>query len=140
MDPLIQVTDLETRLGRTLSSTQTTQAEALIDDASALVGDIADTDFLDDAGDLDVPPAIVPVVVKMVRRELENPRGLTMETIGGYTWQSQTQGGPGTLYATRSEKRTIRRAVSKLGAGSAQLEGYMPLRTFAFEDELIGSL
>lgn len=137
-DPLIQVSDLTDRLGRSLDETETTQAEALIDDASALIRDVADDDFLNDSGTLDVPPSIVPVVVTMVRRALENPRGLSGEQLGSYSWQAQGQ--QAAIYANRNEKRIIRRAVSKLGVGTAQLEGYLPLRdTVPVGDDLLGS-
>lgn len=142
VEPLVTVTKLQTRLGRTFDATETSQAEALLKDASALVRDIADDDFLDDAGNLTVPASIVPVVVSMVRRGFDNPRGLTSETLGDYTWQASGNAMSG-IYATRKEKIVIRRAVSKLGAGTAQLEGYLPLRHDAgtgFEDELIESL
>lgn len=129
MEPLITVADLETRLGSSLGETESAQAEALIDDASALVRDVAEDDFINDDGALDVPPEIVPVVATMVRRSMENPLGRTGETLGDYSWQQQPSGGagmPATLYPTRREKRIIRRAAKKLSVGTMTLEGYLP--------------
>lgn len=139
-EPLIKVGKLETRLGRTFDDPEKARAEAFIADASALIRDIADDDFLDDDGNLNVPASIVPVVVSMVRRGFDNPRGLTSETLGDYTWQASGNAMSG-IYATRKEKIVIRRAVSKLGAGTAQLEGYLPLPPqYGRESDITGSL
>lgn len=126
--PLIAVSDLETRLNTTLGSDESAQAEALIQDASALVRDYADDDFIADDGTLDVPDAVIPVVVSMVRRARENPLGRTAENLGDFGWQQQPSGGAGTpptLYATRREKRIVRRAAQKSSVGTVQLEGYV---------------
>lgn len=118
---LITTTQLTDRLGRVLDATQTTQAEAFIDDASALVLQIADLET--DWTDADVPDAVVPVVVNMVRRALENPRGLTSEQIGNYQWQASA--GSSAIYATTQERRIIRRSAGKLSIGTVALEGYL---------------
>jgi len=146
-ESLITLGQYEKRLGLgegSLSGAEASQVEAYIEDASALVRDIAADDFLDDAGALDVPASIVPVVVSMVRRAVDNPRGLTGEQIGPFSYQAAGSNAAG-IFATRNEKRIIRRAVGKLGAGTAQLEGDLPLPTStygggAFEDELLDSL
>lgn len=112
----------------------------LLDDASGLVRDIADP-LLDDVEEPDTPESIVPVVVSMVRRGLDNPRELSGEQIGDYGWQSQGGSSSGSIYATRREVRIIRRAVRKLGAGSVQLTGELPIteNTRIFDDDLLGS-
>lgn len=129
-EPLITVEAYATRLGRALTEDEAAQAEALIVDASGLVRDEADDDFLDDTtGDLTVPDSVVAVVYGMVRRAMENPRGLTGETLGDYTWQSGGSSSSG-IYLMRTEKRTIRKAVGKLSVGTVQLEGDLPGRGF----------
>lgn len=134
---LITVQDLETRLGRALDPTQTAQAEAFIEDASALVQDIAGTDFINDSGVLEVPGSVVPVVVAMVRRAMENPLGRTGENLGDYGWQMNAGGvTPATLYATRREIRIIRRAVQKPRYGAVTLEGQLPYVYFPATDDL----
>lgn len=117
------------------------QAEALIDDASALVADIAAPTVLDAAT---LPPAIIPVIVSMVRRGLSNPRGLTGEQLGDYGWQAQGAGGT-SIYATKQERRLIRKAAGTLGAANATLDSDMPLPPwrgtgFGFENEFLNSL
>lgn len=130
---LITTTQLTNRLGRTLTATQETQAEAFIDDASALVIQIAQLDTA--WTDATVPDSVVPVLVSMVRRALENPRGLTSEQIGNYRWEA----APGSLsiYATTDERRIIRRAAGVLSVGTVTLEGYLNAGGVgsAFEEE-----
>jgi hypothetical protein len=136
---LIAIDDLNERLGRTLSGDEETQALRYIDDASAIVLSIANptTDWTSAT----LPAVVLPVIVAMVRRGMENPRGLTGEQIGSYSWQAGAS-TPSTLYATPEEKRIIRRAASTLGVGTALLEGYVPDRTAGldFEDQFIDSI
>lgn len=116
------------------------EAEAVIDDVSALVADIAKPVVLTAAT---LPPAIVPVIVAMVRRGVSNPRGLSSEQMGDYGWQAGGQTSTG-VYATRHEERIIRRAAGRLGAGSASLDSDLPLppcrQGGAFESEFLDSL
>ena len=113
------------------------QAEAVITDASALVAQIAElaTPWTAET----VPDAVVPVIVSMVRRGLNNPLGHSGETLGDYTWQ-----GAGGLYATKAETRIIRRAAGTLAARSATLDSDLPLPPwrgagFGFEEKLLES-
>jgi hypothetical protein len=114
------------------------EAEAVLEDASALVAEIAKPVVLDAAT---LPPAIVPVLVAMVRRGLSNPLGRSGETLGDYTWQGGTD-----LYATRREQAIIRRAAGALGAANVVLDSDLPLPTAspaaaggAFEDQWLDS-
>ena len=112
-EPLITVAQLEARIGTDLSVAQTTQAEALIDDASGLVRLVARTDFL-----TSVPATIVAVVAQMVRRALDNPTELTGENIGSYGWQAMGQiqsSSGGSIYVTRAERKIIREAAGRAG-------------------------
>lgn len=134
--PLITFSELTKRPG--FDGVVQSEAEAVIDDVSALVRDIAETDFLNEAGEVVTPPALVLVVVSMVRRGLKNPYGRSSEDIGDASWQ-----GMGSIYPTRREKAIIRRAGGTLGAGEVTLEGYLPLSPefrLADSDDLTGSL
>lgn len=102
-DPLIDVAALEARLGY---SVDVSQADARIEDASALVRDIVSDDVALDP----VPSAIVPVVVSMVHRALDNPHGHESETVGNYTFRGAKTAG---VFATPDEVRAILRAVGK---------------------------
>jgi hypothetical protein len=128
---LITTDQFTDRTGRTLTASQTTQVEAFITDASALVVDIVNdsdtTDTWDAASAGTVPASIVPVVVNMVRRALDNPHGYTSEGVGSYNYNGgKTEG----IFATRLEERTIRKAASLAGFGSINLESDLPLRHY----------
>jgi hypothetical protein len=119
---LITLEQFEVRTGLVLTPTQTAQVEALITDASALVVDIAaDPDVTGTWTSATVPPAVVPVVVSMVRRGFENPHGFTQETTPGYSYSGASGNG---IFATRDEARTIRRAAGSWS--TIHLDGYLP--------------
>lgn len=135
---LISITTYGTRVGvdydESSPGTEEERVSALIDDVSALVNLVAYgttfADYWDDydeSGDNPLPDALVPVIVNMVRRAAENPRGLTGEQLGDYQWQA-AQGQTTGIYATRTERRIIRRAAGKLGVGVLHTEGYLPLQ------------
>lgn len=105
MADLITLEMYTVRLGRTLNTAQSNQASAFITDASALVRRIANGE-LDAADSTTVPAAVVPVMVGMVRRGIENPRGVGSERIGDYQWA-----GGGSLYATDEEAAIIQGSV-----------------------------
>lgn len=124
MADLIDLATFESRTGRTLSVAQATQVEGLISDASSLVVDIvADATVTDLWDTVTVPGSVVPVLVKMVRRELDNPHGFTGENTEAYSYSGAYGSG---VFATRDEERAIRRAVRRSGAGSLNLESYLP--------------
>ena len=120
---LISIDQYQDRVGTTFAGAEATRVNALIDDASALVLQIADMD--PEWTDLTVPAVVVPVVVSMVRRSLENPLGLSGEQIGAYQWQASS-GNATAIHATLRETKIIRKAAGRLGVGTVQLEGYMP--------------
>lgn len=106
MAALITLSMYTVRLGRSLNTAQSAQAEALIDDASALVRRIAQG-ALDATDSTTLPAELVPVVVGMVRRGIENPRGVNSERIGDYQWASLGQ----SIYATDEEAALIQGSV-----------------------------
>jgi len=119
---LITVADLLARPG--FDGIDSGQAQALIDDASALVRDAA-TPELDDVESPNAPPAVVAVMVNMIRRGVFNPMGHQSEQLGDYGYQAGT-GGVATLYLTARERRIVRRAAGKLGASSLTMTGNLP--------------
>lgn len=139
-EPLIVRTDVEARLGYALTGALAAQADARIDDASALVREIAEgnLDAVDAVSD-NVPPAVVAVVCSMVQRAIANPNARSGESIDGHQWQAGGQTG---VFANRHERRVIRRAAGVFGIKEQTLEGFMPLHHAgtAFEDDLLGSL
>jgi len=132
MADLISLGMYTVRLGRTLNTAQTAQAEAYISDASALVRRIAGTE-LDTVNPDNVPPAIIPVVVGMVRRGIENPRANTSERIGDYQWA-----GGGGLYATDEEAAIVQGAVGLNVIREVTLTNDMPDRLLLDTDVVPG--
>jgi hypothetical protein len=110
MAGLITIEQLEARLGEDLASRA--EAEALIEDASALVRQVARTDFA-----TTIPAVVVSVVAQMVRRALDNPGDLVSERLGDYSYQTAANvgGAPAgsSLYVTRDERRIIREAAER---------------------------
>lgn len=124
MAGLITIDQLLTRPG--FDNIDPAQAEALIEDASALVRDAA-TPELDDVNAPDTPAAVVAVVVNMIRRGWRNPLGHQSETLGDYSYAAGAGGGGvATVYLTRRERRVVRRAAGKLGAGGLAMTGDLP--------------
>lgn len=139
MAALITVEQLTARPG--FDGVDEAQASAVLDDVSALVAAVADLDT--PWTDATVPAEVVPVIVAMARRGLSNPRGLTGEQLGDYGWQSQGGGGTG-IFATRMERRIIRKAAGRLGTTTVELENPLPLPPFraggGFENQFLDSL
>lgn len=107
MAALMSLTQYTARLGRSLSGVKATQAEAFMDDASALVRRIAGG-ALDEADSTSVPPEVLPVLFSMVNRGIHNPRGHGSERVADYQYS-----GGGNIYATPDEADQIREVVGR---------------------------
>jgi hypothetical protein len=125
MAGLITVAELLTRPG--FEGLDSGQAGALIEDASALVR-LEVQPLLDTVESPDTPPAVVAVLVSMIRRGFTNPTGNAQETLGDYSYMAGTQGGVATIQPTRREQRKLRKAVGRLGAGSLALTSDLPVQ------------
>lgn len=134
-DPLVDVSQIEVRLGRSLTEDETGRAQALIEDVSGeiytLIGSGA---FHDDDGNLAPPAGVIGVVCRAVIRQFENPRGLTGETIGDYNWQANNGRADTSVFFTPAELRGLRRAAGLPGFGSIQMEGDLPLDCVGYFD------
>lgn len=130
MADLITLAQFTARVGRTLDVSEQALAGELISDASALAINIVDdatvTDTWDAATADTVPSAVVPVVVSMVRRGMDNPHGYNQESIEGYSYSGASGDG---VFATRQEAKMIRKAAGKSPVGALNLEGYLPNAT-----------
>lgn len=104
---LISIADLT---ARQVEYVDTAQAQAAIDDASA-VARACVSPVLDAVNTPTTPAAVVAVVVGMVRRVLANPRGLSQETLGDYTYMAGSN-AVATLLPTGRERRLLRQAAA----------------------------
>lgn len=116
--PLISIDQLEVRIGRDLTGAELAQAEAFIEDASALIRRfVAPTDpnGLWVNAPHGVPGDLVPIVVRVVNRALSNPHGLDSETVGSHTWRKEGNRSSG-IHLTPEDESDIASV-----AGRAQL-------------------
>lgn len=111
---LISVSDLDVR---GVEYTDSTQAQAVIEDASAVARACVEPIF-DDVDAPDAPAVVVAVVVGMVRRALTNPRGLASETLGDYSFAAGSN-AVATLLPTRREKNLLRKAAAAYATANA---------------------
>lgn len=123
---LADVWQLQQRIPGGLSSDDLPRALAALDDASAWIRVEADEDWLDDDGELEeVPAAIVSVCCTVARRILDNPGGLTSETIAGYSYTQSN--ATSDVFLTKAEKATIRKVMGTGGMLAVVLESpYTP--------------
>lgn len=114
---LATVDDLEILLGESVPDAD--QADARLQQASAIVRAFAGTTWLNDAGDAleGVPDDIPGVVTAMVERASRNPDGAVQESAGPFT-RSFGPEAASRLYLTGNEKLVIRAAVGSTGIGT----------------------
>lgn len=138
---LLTVAQYETRYGAVSDAAQT---QAHIDDVSAEVVDyvtLFDTDSDDPIGqaawdESTVPQAIKGVVARAVNRAMSNPLGRTGEQLGDHNWQAPMAASGGTLGP--KDRKIIKKAIGRLGVGTVQLEGYLPVEPRRLtEDDLV---
>jgi hypothetical protein len=113
--PLATIPELEARLGRVLTGAELDRANGLLDDASALVRDVAGKTWIDPGTGLlePVPGSIRWVVLRAAERAIRNPQGFSSESAGDYSYQ-RTGVEPG-VYLTEGEEKAIRKAIGKTG-------------------------
>jgi hypothetical protein len=98
---LATVEDMEARLGRAMTdATERARAQALLDDASALVRFETNQSYIDpDTGDLvaDLPDIVVTITVNAALRGWYNPAGIESAQLGavsvryGSAWLTNTE-------------------------------------------------
>lgn len=111
---LISLADFTDRYEKTLDVEGEARVATLIDDASALVVQIVNDSDVTDVWKADgAPSAVVPVLVSMVRRAIDNPEGVSQKSVGdaSMSWGSGGSSRPSeALYLTTNERRIVRRA------------------------------
>lgn len=119
--------DFRLRYENAVPAADEERVAVFLDDACALAEEVTGTSYEGASG---VPTTIVATICKAVRRAYENPDGLQGETIGDYTWRVGYTGMAGSetsgLYFTPGEARIMRRAATRSGVGTLELEGMLP--------------
>lgn len=113
---LAELSDLEARLGETLSGTDSTRAEAALTDASALAKSLGDDTWTSS----NAPDAVVAVVLASAQRAYQHPDGATQKSVGdaSISWTGRSGSA---VFFTNDEQRTIRRAAGR-SVGTVTLE------------------
>lgn len=114
LPPLADIEQFSARLPGGLDPADETRAEALLEDASALVRSEAGVDWVDAGGELtDVPDIIRVTVLAAAKRAFINPDGVTAEAIQDY--QASFSSASPDIYLTKQERAAVRRAVGRRG-------------------------
>lgn len=110
LPPLATLDDLEVRAGQ---QDDAARAEAVLADASALIRGEAGKTWVDSLNVPNPPDQIVTLVLKVAKRALDNPEGLTSETYPEYAWRKD--GAEDGVYLTDKECKIVRRCAGKSG-------------------------
>lgn len=115
---LATVDGLEARLGTSLTGDDLRRAEAMLDDASALIRAEAGVTWLDAGGRLaDVPELIASICMAVAYRAYKNPEGVAQSSVGDVSL-SYGRTPPGAVWLTPDERRQVRR----LGGGAPSIK------------------
>ncbi|MDG4769005.1 hypothetical protein [Solwaraspora sp. WMMD792] len=120
LPPLASVTQLATKIGYP-DAAYPTQAEedralALLQEASELIRDAAEKDWVNDAGTalVDVPRRVEKICLAVAYRAFDNPKALVQKTIADLNQsydRARVHGGDA-VYLTDAEKKSVRRAAA----------------------------
>lgn len=116
-------TDVETRLGRELTSIEEDQVELLLDLATAAIGNAADLSDAEASALSPVPTVIRGFCIELTCRALANPNGLfsRSETIGSYSYSENfNRDVSSAMSLSDVEVLVIRRTLLGSNAGSAR--------------------
>lgn len=130
--------DVAVRLGRgPLTSGQTAQATALLEQAAGAIADAVGKDAAWAAALNPVPPVVRGVCIEAVVRVMLNPGGVRSQSaqLGAFQHAESFRDGMGALELTDSEERRVRRAVFGAGSGSVRVGG---LIDDVLENRLLG--
>lgn len=121
LPPLAGLEDL------TVTVTDPAVAEAKLRSASTRVRSFVGNDYVDEAGELvdDIPDEVITVVIDAAERAIVNPRGVTGEQVGQYSYQIASGGGGG-VYLTKQEKSMLRGVRGSIGISTAKLTSNLP--------------
>lgn len=104
--PIVTVAELEKRIdGDIVGADAVARAEALLDDAEALVLAEGDPEWDADT----IPDRARSIIYQAAKREWTNPNGVSQTSVGDASVSYSRPGIQGSLYLTKVEQRTVRR-------------------------------
>lgn len=106
MDPLVDTIELERRFPE--AKTDEERAQALLEDASAVIRAAGNSGWTSTS----VPASVVPIVIGVVIRAWTNPAGLSDEQVGTYAVTYASSGG---VYLLPDEVAAIQRGAGRTG-------------------------
>ena len=117
LSPLALPDDLEVRLDRTFTDAEIPRVEALLDDVSAMVREVAGKTWVDpaDLAEVIAPDIVKVIVLRAAARYMNNPCGFSSESVGDYSYQRRGVDAGGALYLTGEEVEWLRKVAGKLG-------------------------
>lgn len=111
LESLASLEDFEDRIAGGIAEEDATRAQAVLDDASALVRAEAGKSWMSEAGMLesDIPDVILTIVMKAAKRAFTNPDEVRSESIDNYSTSY------GDVYLTKTEVSLVRGAAGIRG-------------------------
>ena len=120
---LADIADLEVRLDRIITDEETPRVEALLDDVSVMVREVAGKTWVDpeDPTQVIAPDIVRLIVLRASVRFLTNPAGFSSESAGDYSYQRNGMDARGGLFLTDEEIGWLKKVAGKLGIWSQPL-------------------
>lgn len=117
--------DVQTRIGRTLTTAETNQASQLLTAATSIIAQAGgkDDDWVDDLET--IPQILKTVCIEMVARVVDNPANLDSfrETIGSYSYSKDFRAGY--LMPTPPERDLIRHVIGTPSTTGVRLDSVL---------------
>lgn len=117
--------EVQTRIGRTLTTAETNQASQLLDAATSIIAQAGgkDDDWVDE---LETTPQILKTIcIELVARVVDNPANLDSfrETIGSYSYSKDFRAGY--LMPTPQERDLIRQVIGTPSTTGVRLDSVL---------------
>lgn len=120
---LADVLDLDARVPESIETVDdVARAEAVLDDASALVLDEGDPEWTAQ----DIPARARQIVIAVALRAWRNPDALTQSTVGDVSVSYGRSTGKGAVYLTDAEQKAVRRAAQRSFKTATFADPYPP--------------
>ena len=103
--PIVTVAELEKRIDGSITGDAVDRAEAILEDAEAMVLAEGNPEWDTDT----IPDRARSIIYQAAKREWVNPNGVSQVSVGDASQSFSRPGIQGTMYLTKAEQRTVRR-------------------------------